>query len=250
MGQPQVHVALRAERGQHPVLGAVQTGEPEHRQPLGQLEVDLAPAARVGQRRRQPLRRGGHAELGAQPAPQLGLPGPVGRQPRPAESTSSPARQRSSSSGRSEPYRANRSAARRAVSHRRPPRGRSADRRAGGSTAARPRCRRGPRRGWPGSATPPAPAATGSRVGIDVGDRGQRAGHQPADRREVDPGTDPESIRHLLGQPALHAAGGHRHDLGRERVRQRVGQQVGQVRPPTGRTARRGAGGDSWWARA
>ena len=66
------------------------------------------------------------------------------------------------------------------------------------------------------------------RVGIDVGDRGQDAGHQPADGREVDPGADPEPIRHLLSQPPLHPARGHRDDLGRERVRQRVGQQIGQ----------------------
>ena len=66
-------------------------------------------------------------------------------------------------------------------------------------------------------------------VGIDVGHRSEHGGHQPPDRGEVDPGADPEPIRHLLGQPALHPARGHSHDLGRERVGQRVGQQLGQT---------------------
>ena len=227
MGQPQVHVTLRAERDQHPVLGAVQSGEPEHRQPLGQLEVDGA-GGQVGQCGRQPLVGDGTPSSARSRRNSSACQARSIRKARPAESTSSPARQRAEQLG---PLRAVPSEQVGRSSGGQPPP-------AATRTFLRAATQVAPQQLGPGVVAgsvedredrPHRPRGLpGIASGVDLGDRCQRVGHQPPDGREVDAGTDPEPVGHLLGQPALHAAGGHGHDLGGERVRQRLGQQVGQ----------------------
>ena len=75
--EPQVDVAVLAERGEQVDLGRRQPGVPEQRQPARQVEAGAAGAQRrdrrgvphVGRRR---------VDAGQQPPPQLGLPGEVG----------------------------------------------------------------------------------------------------------------------------------------------------------------------------
>ena len=77
-------------------------------------------------------------------------------------------------------------------------------------------------------------------VGLGVGARGQGqgAGDQRPGKREADVGAHPvvrsgrdaESGRQALGEPALDALGRHRDDLGRHRVVERLGHQLGQHR--------------------
>ncbi len=227
VGQPQVHVAVGSQGGQHPVLGPVQPGQPEHRQPLGEVQVRVAggqPVERLG----QPLGGRRDRELGAQPSPELSLPGAVRAQggavgvhvlpgpppvqqlgalgPVPGEQVGRPA------GGQPAPTAARllgRATAQVAPQQLGP-----------GVVPShvedrqdRPdRARRVPRIG----------------VGVHVGQRGQGGGHQSAHRGEVDSRAHPQSVGQLLRQPTLHTPGGHGDHLGRERVRQRGGQQIGQ----------------------
>ena len=159
MRQPQVHVTLRGERDQHPVLGAVETGEPEHRQPLGQLEVDGA-GRQVGPARRAAARRG-TARPARRAAGGTARPARPGRSARRARPSRRPRRLASDPAARAAPSHTERTG--RQLGARSATGGRHAvvppSRHAGGSTAARPRRRPGQRRGSRGSATPPARAA-------------------------------------------------------------------------------------------
>ena len=79
MGQPQVDVAVLTERGEELHLGDGDPGVPEQREPRRQVLGSGASAERLDHadvslaRRRLP-------DLGGQPAPELGLPGEVGRE--------------------------------------------------------------------------------------------------------------------------------------------------------------------------
>ena len=73
-------------------------------------------------------------------------------------------------------------------------------------------------------------------VGIYAGSRGDRVADQPSRRRKQDvradavtaSGRGSERGGQALGEPALHPAGRHRHDLGRERIIERRSQQLAE----------------------
>ena len=76
MGQPEMDVPVHGQRGEHLPMVGVEPGDAEHRQPFGQA----GPAGIGAQRRGHRLNQFGRmrtAEFGREPAPQLGLPGPV-----------------------------------------------------------------------------------------------------------------------------------------------------------------------------
>ncbi len=74
--QPEVHVAVLGERVEHLQLLGGQPGRPEDRQPCRQLD-DPRLATQPCARRLEPLRRAVRPDLGADPSPELGLPGEV-----------------------------------------------------------------------------------------------------------------------------------------------------------------------------
>ena len=73
-------------------------------------------------------------------------------------------------------------------------------------------------------------------VAIDAGGFGQHVADQPAGKRELDVRADPvgrvrrrsEPGAEAVGEPAFDAAGRHRHHLGRERVAQRIGEEIAE----------------------
>jgi hypothetical protein len=66
-------------------------------------------------------------------------------------------------------------------------------------------------------------------LGVDPGGGRHRVADHPTREGEADVGADAERRGHALGQPPLHPARRHRDDLGRERVRERVGQDGAQA---------------------
>jgi len=62
---------------------------------------------------------------------------------------------------------------------------------------------------------------------IDSGRRGDRIADEPPRARELDVCADAEDVREALRQPPLHAAGGDRNDVQRERVPGCATEQAG-----------------------
>ena len=111
--QPEVHVAVLAERAEQLDLGDRQPGVTEQREPVGQVEPVTA-GPRAGRRSARAGRRAGpRAPASQQPPPQLGLPdqvlveGPPG-----AVGVARPSRQSVTSCGRCTAYDANSRASR------------------------------------------------------------------------------------------------------------------------------------------
>ena len=258
MQQEQVDVAPVGQRAQDLEMAGRQAGEPEQRQARGQLAP--APGRSVEPLTGAPpaLGRAGHADPGPQPAPQLGLPGRARGQQAPAE-------------------RVEVLALRPGLDHRRTVQrvavkqvGEMAHRR---SAAGRPRigvgriavATRDSGPGWPArarpgaparpraAARPPARAATGPRSGSIPEAAATASPSRRCGEGELDVGADPVAAarrrrragRHALGQPALHPARRHRHDLGGERIGQRPRPAARPGRRRGGRRARLGGRGAS-----
>ena len=83
MGQPEMYVPVHGQCVEHLPMVGVEPGDAEDRQPFGQA----GPAGIGAQRRGHRLNQFGRmrpAQFGREPAPQLGLPGPVRRERSPS----------------------------------------------------------------------------------------------------------------------------------------------------------------------
>ena len=79
--QPEVDIAMRAECGEYEQMVRIESSGAEDRQPLREI-TGLRRKPQPGERGLHPFGRAGHTKLIAQPSPEFGLPGTVGRQRR------------------------------------------------------------------------------------------------------------------------------------------------------------------------
>ncbi len=221
---------------EHEAVGGGHAGEAEAGQPLGQRdEAGILTQAR--RRRRQPLGRARGADPLPQRSPQRGLPAePLGQRSRHPVLVAA-------GGPRGDQGRALAAIAGEQVCqvphHGQPPAAAELVRL--GVEADVPGQRGEPR--LPGELLHdleqgPGQPLGGPRVGVRVDARrgGECRSEQRPGRGELHPGADPvaaagtgsERGGQPLGEPALHAAGGHRHDLRRERVLRWSGQPPGE----------------------
>ena len=77
--QPEVHIAMIGKGGEYAQVIRVQPRRSEYRHALREVAA-LRLALEPGQSGSEALHRARHSKLVAQPAPELGLPGSIGRQ--------------------------------------------------------------------------------------------------------------------------------------------------------------------------
>ena len=232
---------MLGEGVQHQQVVRLEPGRAEHRDPLGQVAA-LGRRAQHGGRDADSLDRVGQVQLSPQSPPELGLPGPVGRQRLPGRidiAARGPAGDhgRAPSGVRGEQVGQ--------MPRRRPPAATAY--RVGLGRSGRPAAvaEIAPEQTRPGLA--PAlvdhpqqrPDQAGRRPRVDLvrrPGRGDRPRDQPARRRESHPGADAvglfgggaELMGQPLRQPALDPGRRHADDLGGERIGQRRAQHLAQ----------------------